>query len=311
MAALHSGVVAREAFVRTWPEWFRAVEPVLPPSPEGEGGDPGLYGPRSVVWRIARERVLLAGGAAAILLQVAHPLVAAGVAGHSDFRADPFARLRATLEPMLEIAFGDRRQAEAAAGRVGAVHDRVTGALSVPAGRFHPGTPYRARDPELAVWVHATLVATALDSYERFVEPLPSGVRARYYEETKRQAALFGAAGDVMPASYADFRRYYDGMLASLPVTDAARGIARDVLHPVVGPMVRPGNAMLRAVTAGLLSERMREQFGLAWGAAERAGFAASTLALRAAIRAMPPTSRYWPHYRVARERMRAAAPYV
>jgi uncharacterized protein (DUF2236 family) len=298
--------VASATVVRTWPEWFRAVEPVLPPSPEGERGDPGLYGPGSVVWRIARERVLLAGGGAAVLLQVAHPLVAAGVAGHSDFRTDPFARLRATLEPMLEIAFGDRRQAEAAAGRVGAVHDHVAGDLSAPAGRFDAGTPYRARDPELAVWVHATLVATALDSYERFIRPLPEGVRARYYEETKSQAELFGAAGEVMPASYPDFRRYYDDMLASLPVTDTARGIAHDVLHPVVGPMVRPGNAMLRAVTAGLLNPRMREQFGLPWGAIERAGFAVSTIALRGAIRAMPPTSRFWPHYHVAEARMRA-----
>jgi uncharacterized protein (DUF2236 family) len=109
-----------------------------------------------------------------------------------------------------------------------------------------------------------------------------------------------------MPASYPDFRRYYDDMLASLPVTDTARAIAHDVLHPVVGPMVRPGNAMLRAVTAGLLNPRMREEFGLPWGAIERAGFAASTIALRGAIRALPPTSRFWPHYHVAQARMRA-----
>src|SRR6059058_4391825 len=101
----------------------------VPPPEPGEPGDPGLFGPGSMVWRIGRERALLLGGPAALLLQLAHPLVAAGVAAHSDFRRDPFARLRATLDSVLTISYGDRSQAEAAAEAVAATHRRVRGRL--------------------------------------------------------------------------------------------------------------------------------------------------------------------------------------
>src|SRR6266536_6064854 len=101
----------------------------LPPLGAGRSGDRGLFGPGSEVWRIGRERVLLAGGAAALLLQVAHPLVAAGVAEHSDFPEKAFTRLRSTLDATLRITFGDREQAERAAARVRAAHARVRGGL--------------------------------------------------------------------------------------------------------------------------------------------------------------------------------------
>ena len=87
----------------------------LPPLEPGERWDPGLFGPDSTVWRIGRERILLAGGPAALLLQIAHPLVAAGVTNHSGFSEDPFLRLRATLDATLRITFGDREQARRAA----------------------------------------------------------------------------------------------------------------------------------------------------------------------------------------------------
>ncbi|MBM4443638.1 MAG: DUF2236 domain-containing protein, partial [Candidatus Rokubacteria bacterium] len=104
----------------------------------------------------------------ALLLRIAHPAVAAAVARHSRYRADPLARLLRTLRPTLAIVFGT--PAEAAA-RINAVHTRVAG----------PG--YRATDPALLAWVLATLIDTALLMHDRFVRPLPAPVRARYYDE--------------------------------------------------------------------------------------------------------------------------------
>src|SRR5438093_7825050 len=116
-------------------EWLDRRLGVPSPPPGGTAGDPGLFGPASMLWRVGRERVLLAGGPAALLLQLAHPLVAAGVAAHSDFRLDPLARLRATMFAVLAISFGDLEQAESAATAIRAVHGRVTGRLGRPVGR--------------------------------------------------------------------------------------------------------------------------------------------------------------------------------
>jgi len=111
--------------------------------------DVGLFGPDSLTWRVNREQALLLGGGRALLLQLAHPLVAAGVADHSDFRSDPLRRLRRTLDATLAMIFGTTAEAEAAAAGVRAVHERVTGTLRTRVGRFDAGTPYRAEDPAL------------------------------------------------------------------------------------------------------------------------------------------------------------------
>jgi uncharacterized protein (DUF2236 family) len=171
----------------------------LPSLEQGRLDDPGLFGPNSEVWAVGRERVLLLGGPAALLLQLAHPLVAAGVADHSGFRVDPFDRLRATLDATLRISFGDSDQAGQAADRVRATHRAVRGALQVSTGPFPAGTPYSASDPDLAMWVHATLVSVAMDSFELLVEPLSLKRREGYYRESGRFARLFGVTDQVLP----------------------------------------------------------------------------------------------------------------
>jgi len=264
-----------------------------------------LFGPGSTVWKIGRERVLLAAGPAALLLQLAHPLVAAAVAEHSRFTSDPFERLRATLDAVLTISFGDRLQAEAAATRVRAVHSRVRGRLDTAAGRYEPGTPYRADDPVLALWVHATLVWSALEGYATFVRPVSPAERSEYHEEGKRFATLFGVTADVMPATYADFVRYFEHTLAtSLAVSQEAADLAAQVLAPPV-----PGSAVvlpvLRTVTAGLLPPQIRDGFGLAWTKPRRLAFQAMRRSIAAGVHASPPAARFWPHYRAGRSRAR------
>lgn len=281
----------------------------IPLPGRGEPGDPGLFGPGSETWRVGRERVLLLGGQAALLLQLAHPLVAAGVAEHSDFRRRPLERLRATLGATLAVTFGDRRQAEEAARAVASTHRRVEGSLREGAGPFPAGTPYRALDPHLALWVHATLVEVALDTYERFVGPLGDARRARYFEEGKRFAALFGVTEEVMPPSYPEFREYVASMLEgpALTVTEQARALARDVLHPRGSLTLVAVAAAGRLAAAGLLPARLREAFGLPWGAAERAAFGSLARSVRAVLPVLPARVRYWPHYRQALRRVGVA----
>jgi len=259
------------------------------------------------VWRIGRERILLVGGPAALLLQLAHPLVAAAVADHSDFRNDPFHRLRATLEPTLTITFGDLAQARAAADRVRAKHSLVQGRLRVHAGRFEAGSPYAAADPELALWVHCTLVHVALLAYDRFIRPLADPDRDAYYQEAARFAALFDVTEALLPPGFAEFQAYMRSMISgpSLAVTPASRALAREILNPPLRPVLRVLSPGMRAMTAGLLPPRLREEFGLPWGAPQRAAYRALSVTLRSTVPALPPASRFWPHYRTAVRRTR------
>jgi uncharacterized protein (DUF2236 family) len=239
----------------------------------------GLFAPESAIRRVSGQSAVLFGGGCALLLEVAHPLVAAGVAEHSDFRRDPFGRLRRTLDAMNAIAFGDVRAAVAAARGIERAHGRVHGHLARATGRFPAGTPYHGRDPELVRWVWATLADTALRVYERFVEPLPEAARQAYHADHAAMARILGVPARLVPADAAAFRAYFDGMLDDvLAVGDEAREIAQAVLAPPVGA---DGARFLRAITTGLLPPVLREAFGLRWddGKAER--FEALTRSVR------------------------------
>src|SRR5580700_3287772 len=117
---------------------------LVPPLAAGTPGDPGLTGPGSVTWRVCRERVVLLGGLSALLLQLAHPLVAAGVAEHSSFHRDPVRRLKRTLELLLVTTFGDVRQVGEMTRRIAGIHRAVSGSLQQDVGNGG-GAPTTAR----------------------------------------------------------------------------------------------------------------------------------------------------------------------
>jgi uncharacterized protein (DUF2236 family) len=250
------------------------------PPPPGQG----LFRPDSWLRRLSGESVLLLGGGRALLLEVAHPLVAAGVAEHSRFREDPLGRLQRTLDAMSAIAFRERHEALEAARRVERAHARVRGRLSHAAGRHPAGTAYDGRDPELMLWVWATLVDTTLVVTDHFVGPLAPDAREAYYADQRVVARVLGIPAERVPSSAADFAAYFDAMLAgdTLAVTDTAREIAAAVLEPAVS---LPVTGIARILTAGLLPPRLREAFGLPWDAARQArldAWSASARALRA-----------------------------
>lgn len=232
-----------------------------------------LFGPRSVTWRVNREAVLLLGGGRALLLQVAHPLVAAGVAAHSNFRRDPLHRLYRTLDLTLTITFADAAAAIAAVRTIERAHTPVRGRLPEPVGPFARGTLYDAGDPALLFWVHATLVDTALLVYERFVAPLNLEDRTRYYEESKIAARLFGIPETHIPRTAHDFDLYLDDMLhgETLAVGPASREIAAAILNPPLPFGLKQAAQTTNLFTVGLLPPLIRQRYGLAWGPAREA----------------------------------------
>jgi uncharacterized protein (DUF2236 family) len=226
----------------------------------------GYFAPESVIRRIGNTPVTpFLGGGAAVLLQVAHPLVAAGVAEHSDFHRDLWRRLARTLRALYLITFGTKEEAERAGEAVQAVHRRVRGTTRTDLGPFPAGTPYSAEDPGLQLWVHATLVHTSLSAYELFERRLSSEEKESYYDEMAVVARLFGVPADSIPSTLRAFRDYFQEQLAgdAITVTPVAREIADVILRaPLPAPLKLFAPAH-RLATRTLLPPRLQREYEL------------------------------------------------
>jgi uncharacterized protein (DUF2236 family) len=239
---------------------------------------------RSSIRDFAAEAALLAGGARAILLQVADPVVAAGVARHSDFASQPLARLRATLRYAYSVVLGSAEQADRTRLLVERAHRPIAG----------------ASDPELQLWVAATLYQTAADLDERIFGRLEQESAERVY----RHYAVLGTAlqmpAESWPTDRAAFRAYWDQRLTGLRVTDDARRILLDLLHPKTGPWwLHAGMPLARLLTAGLLPAELRTEYGLPWSVLRERQFRRTMRLLAVVYRCIPRRIRHWParHY--------------
>ena len=255
--------------------------------------------------RINAERIVLAGWGRAILMQLAHPLVAAGVAGHSSFRDGrlaPVVRLHRTVRAMTALTFGTHAERQTALDGIRHIHRRVHGHLREAVGPFPAGTRYSAEDPALLSWVHATLLESLPMTYELLVGPLSGEEIDAYCREAAPAARELGATGDV-PESRAELAEYLARMEASgaIVVGETARELAARVLAPPFGPLAAPLVRTNRLITTALLPERLRREYGLPWGRAERRAFARRVRLLRAAWRMTPRALRWWPEARRAR----------
>jgi uncharacterized protein (DUF2236 family) len=245
----------------------------------------GLFSPDSVTRRVNRESVLLLGGGRALLMQLAHPGVAAGVAEHSNFRQRPVHRLLRTLGLTLALTFGPREQALAAAREINRTHQRVR------------GTGYSAMDPRLLLWVHATLIDSTLVGYQTFVGPLSRAEQETYYREAQVIGPLLGLPAGAYPADLAAFERYLVEMRRrELVVDDRARELAAAVLHPPQRALT--GGPLAAMVTAALLPEELRAAYRLAYGRRERLAFGLLRSGLPRLVQLLPARVRYaWPTF--------------
>ncbi len=261
-----------------------------------------LFGPGSVCWKVNREAVLVLGGGRALLLQLAHPLIAAGIADHSRFQQEPLTRLWNTLDSMLRIVFGGRDVALATARRIGKVHARVRGTLREGTAAFPAGTRYSATDPELLLWVYATLVDSALVGYEALVQALREEERAGFFAESRRIAELLGVPPLLIPPTFAAFQAHVRDMITGpqLEVTSTARALAEAVLHPPLRLVPRCAPAALSLISLALLPAEIRQRYGFPWHLGHRLASEATLLSVRSAIPLLPRFARLVPHARRA-----------
>jgi uncharacterized protein (DUF2236 family) len=262
--------------------------------------------PGGITWTISGERLAVLAWPRAILLQLAHPLVAAGVAQHSGFRSTPlapFARLHATVGTMRELVFGSDEAAAAAARRIRTIHDRVNGTLRESAGPHPGGTPYSAHDPALLLWVHATLLDSHVRVLERVLRPIAPDERDRYCRETAPFAEVLGARPADVPRTWAQLQAYLAAELDSgrMTIGADARALAPAILRPPFGWLVWPLQHVGELVTIGSLPAAIREGYGFGWNA-RRQRRHDRALAMLAALRARTPDLlACWPEARRAR----------
>ncbi|HEY6359526.1 MAG TPA: oxygenase MpaB family protein [Vicinamibacterales bacterium] len=261
------------------------------------------FGEAPVLWRVNAERLMLLGWSRAILLQLAHPLVAAGVAEHSTFRGGPLtavARLHHTVRAMLALTFGDASAQQRSLDTIRAIHRRVHGRLPHAVGRFAAGTPYSAEDPALLLWVHATLVDSVLLVYDRVVSPLSTAERDVYCAEASGVAVALGARDQEVPRTQEALHQYVSATLGSgaIAVGGQARELAEAVLAPPLGFVTWPAARVNQLVTAGLLPAAVREQYGFRWDANARRTLEAILRLIRGTRRALPRSIAWWPDAR-------------
>jgi uncharacterized protein (DUF2236 family) len=242
-----------------------------------------FFAPDSSIRRIHREGVLILGGGRSLLMQMAHPAVAQGVAEHSSYKGDRTGRLLRTLRSTLAVVYGTQSQAEAAVAGINHLHKRVN------------GEGYDALDPDLLVWVLATLIDTTIEMHERFVGPIAPRDAVAYYEDVGVVGGLLGIPAGRMPDSLAAMRSYVDEMSRTLQVTDTARSIATDLFAPL--PRTGPSMRLMRHLTAGLLHPALRDGFGLSWGALRERQLAALQWSCRNGLRRLPLAVRGTPRF--------------
>lgn len=252
-------------------------------------GDLGFFGPDSVSWQVHREVTVLFGGARAVLMQAAHPLVIAGARETGFYERNPWRRLQRTLILTYTITFGTKDEARAAADRINEIHARIRGVDDVT------GLPYDALDPELLLYVHACLVDSALLFEEMTVGRLDDAGRQRFHEEQMLAAEMVLVPRDLIPPTVPELRGYlqevYDSGL--LRVEDSARRVAELFRDPPKEAEWRPVLRGVSRLAFGMLPPGLREAYGFELGPIRRSAMRATFAATRALRPLLPPKYRY------------------
>ncbi|ACD61179.1 DUF2236 domain-containing protein [Xanthomonas oryzae pv. oryzae] len=210
-------------------------------------GDPGIFGPDSITWRIHSEFPgMLSGGLCALMLQLLHPRALAGVYDHSDFRTDLIGRLRRTTNFVAGTTYAPRAEAEQLIARVRNIHSHIR-------GRTADGVPYDANDPQLLTWVHVTEAYGFLQGCRRYCRDVPADIADRYYDQARRVAEALGAA-DV-PASEAQVDAYFASVLGELRMDARARSARHPHQHPAAGARGRPVAPRVSRCWHGLVAQ--------------------------------------------------------
>ncbi|MEJ2479050.1 MAG: oxygenase MpaB family protein [Acidihalobacter sp.] len=242
-------------------------------------GDPGLFGPESLCWRIHADfPSMLCGGISALMLQMMHPLALAGVWDHSNFRDDMLGRLRRTSQFIAATTFASTADAQRLNDRVRAIHAKVFGVA--PDGR-----PYSADDPELLTWIHVAEVKSFLEAYMRYRDPhLSEADQDRYLDEIARVAEGLGA--EEVPRTRQHVDAYIERMRPSLVYDERTAEVLGLVLSaPAPGAMANLARSLMSTAAVDLLPEWVRSMSGLEQSAVQRATIRSGMRALARVLR--------------------------
>ncbi|MBB5389971.1 MULTISPECIES: oxygenase MpaB family protein [unclassified Herbaspirillum] len=239
-------------------------------------GDPGLFGPDSAAWQVHSDfTAMLAGGVAALLLQMLHPLPLAGVWDHSNFQDDMLGRLRRTAQFIAGTTFGSCADAERLIARVRHIHLQVSGTAP-------DGTPYAASDPALLSWVHTAEVSCFLRAYLRYRNPdFPPARQDRYFDEMAQVAEALGAQ-DV-PRSRAAVDAYIEGMRPQLRCNDRTRKTLELVLNaPAPNALALPWTRLMMRAGIDLLPDWAQQMLGVTQRSPARSAMLTRSVAVAA-----------------------------
>ena len=253
----------------------------------------------TVARKINREIVVVIGWGRAILLQLAHPLIAAAVSDGSRFHTGAGSYVRRahqTISAMLDLTFGTPAQARRIVDRINGIHDHVNGQLSAATGIFAAGTPYSARDGRLVVWVHATLVESLTLTYEELIGPLTAQEKDDYAADSAWLARELGGPAGLVPTDAAGVAGFMQEMraLGEICVGDDARRMAAALLAPKI-IVAAPAFWVSGLITIGMLPDDLRQAYGFAWDDRRARRFRQATALLRGSRRWLPAMCREWP----------------
>jgi uncharacterized protein (DUF2236 family) len=253
--------------------------------------------PGSIVWSYAGDARLLATAGYALLLQVAHPTVGAGVSEHSNFKDDPWGRLLRTLDYTYTMVYGGPDLAASMGRRVRAMHTQIKGVKP-------DGQRYHALEPEAYAWVHATLAEAIITGHRLFGRRMRTEEVERFYVAWRANGRLVGVRERDLPEDWSAFRLYAERMIAErLENNDAVQDVLSAIADPAAPPVPGLGGGvwhtlrfpavrLLSLATVGLLPAHLRERFGVRWTRAQERELRALAAMSRAATPLMPAALR-------------------
>jgi len=200
-------------------------------------GDPGYFGPNSMMWKVNKEITVLFGGARALLMHAAHPLIAAGARQTSFYQRDPWKRLIRTLSLQNSVTFGTKEEADESAHRINKLHEVIKGEDEVSGGY------YDALDHEQLLWVHACLQISSLYFYEKTVKKLTDEEKNQYHSENMKAAELVLINRKEMPQTHDDLKEWVISKSRTkdyLIYTDVAKDVQEIIAGGPVPTHIKP-----------------------------------------------------------------------
>jgi uncharacterized protein (DUF2236 family) len=246
--------------------------------------DAGFFGPDSMMWKVNREVTTMFGGARALLMHAAHPLVAGGARQTGGYRRDPWMRLIRTLQLQNLVTFGSRAASQEAADRINKLHRVIHGVDEVT------GEWYDALDWEQLLWVHAALEVSSILFYELTVRPLSAAEKDQYHDENRVAAELLLLPADIVPASYREMESYVADMVGSgrLIMTDVAEEVSDLIIRGAVPARIKPIWKFVSFAAVGTLDPALRELYGFDWSASKQRFLDANLTLIRRSVPLLP-----------------------